>query len=360
VDTAVVGVFSTTTLPEGSLYLDEEDPQYFQLMEEGMTIPAFSGYFSASNLIRAFRANSNITLDPVYLLLGQVIEEANEVLEEYKSIMDAEAREALLAKIYESEMYFSEREGTSTKEVHVVIDALTESITWAKQQLRDDIHDMVVEMTDYIVNPSFEKGTTSTSTVGSTTGWTANGSGVSARSASNVYYQGVGADGNYLCYSYISTDLSGKGISQEITDMQPGLYRLTAKLGTDEGETVTLFANEQDTIVAAHDFGKYYLADASIDSIVVKAGDTLTIGVRDGHWFKADDFRLFYLRALNAEEDPLAIETLTATDQYSFTAVPVQGGVRITAPTAQNISIHSVSGTQVFRKVVFGTQRISQ
>ena len=358
VDTAVVGVFSTTTLPEGSLYLDEEDPQYFQLMEEGMTIPAFSGYFSASNLIRAFRANSNITLDPVYLLLGQAIEEANEVLEEYKSIMDAEAREALLAKIYESEMYFSEREGTSTKEVHVVIDALTESITWAKQQLRDDIHDMVVEMTDYIVNPSFEKGTTSTSTVGSITGWTPNGSGVSARSASNVYYQGVGADGNYLCYSYISTDLSGKGISQEITDMQPGLYRLTAKLGTDEGETVTLFANEQDTVVAAHDFGKYYLADASIDSIVVKAGDTLTIGVRDGHWFKADDFRLFYLRALNAEEDPLAIETLTATNLYSFTAVPVQGGVRITAPTAQNISIHSVSGTQVFRKVVFGTQTV--
>ena len=67
---------------------------------------------------------------------------------------------------------------------------------------------------------------------------------------------------------------------------------------------------------------------------------------------------MFYLRALNAEEDPLAIETLTATDQYSFTAVPVKGGVRITAPTPQNISIHSVSGTQVFRKVVFGTQTV--
>ncbi|MBO7661604.1 MAG: hypothetical protein J6S65_08810, partial [Bacteroidaceae bacterium] len=75
-------------------------------------------------------------------------------------------------------------------------------------------------------------------------------------------------------------------------------------------------------------------------------------------WFKSVDFRFFYLRALNAEEDPLAIETLAATDQYIFTAVPVQGGVRITAPTMQTIAIFSASGTSVFRKKVQGTETV--
>ena len=355
VDAAVKGVFATTALPDGSLYLSEDETQYFQLMEEGMTVPAFSGYFYASNLIRAFRANSNITLDPTYLSLGQTIEEAYDVLNEYKNIMNEEASEALLAKIGESEKYFTEREGTNSKEIHAVTDALAETIVWAKQQLRENLNDRVVEMTDYIVNPSFEKGTTSTSTTGSISGWKTNGTGISARSASNVFYKGVGADGDYLCYSYISTDFSGKGIYQKIADMQPGLYRLTAKVGTDEGESVTIFANDQETTVGAHDFGKYYLTDAAIDSIVVTANDTLTIGVRDGHWYKADDFRLFYMRSLTSEEDPLGIDDISATEQ-KFTVVPVQGGVRITAPTMQTIAIYAASGTSVFRKKVLGTE----
>ena len=356
VDTAVVGVFATTNLPDGSLYLNDDETQYFQLMEEGMTVPAFSGYFSASNLTRAFRANSNITLDPVYLSLGQTIEEAYDVLAEYRNFLKEEAIEALLDKIDESEKYFSEREGTSSKDVHAVVDALAETIVWAKQQLRENLNDKVIEMTDYIVNPSFEKGSTSTSTTGSISGWKANGTGVSARSASNVYYKGVGADGNYLCYSYISTDFSGKGIYQKIADMQPGLYRLTAKVGTDEGENVTVFANDQEASVGAHDFGKYYLTDVAIDSIVVTANDTLTIGVRDGHWYKADDFRLFYLRSLTAEEDPLGIEDIATTDKWNFAVVPLEGGVRITAPTMQTIAIYAISGTSVFRKKVLGTE----
>ena len=170
----------------------------------------------------------------------------------------------------------------------------------------------------------------------------------------------MGLDGTYIFQSLIADDLSSVGISQQVEGLTPGYYRLSAMVGTDADATVTLFAGDSSVSVNGHPFGTYYLAEAVIDSIRVEASEgidtgVLTIGIQEGHRYKADDFRLFYMRSLTSEEDPLGIDDISATEQ-KFTVVPVQGGVRITAPTMQTIAIYAASGTSVFRKKVLGTE----
>ena len=47
---------------------------------------------------------------------------------------------------------------------------------------------------------------------------------------------------------------------------------------------------------------RYYLAEAVIDSICVKDGN-LTVGVRAGEtWYKADNFRIYYIGHLNDDD----------------------------------------------------------
>jgi hypothetical protein len=71
-----------------------------------------------------------------------------------------------------------------------------------------------------------------------------------------------------------------------------------------------------ESTVGASDYGIYYLRDAQIENIVIHEGETLTFGVNivkpedetptDGvtnnTWYKADDFHLYYVRALTEEE----------------------------------------------------------
>jgi hypothetical protein len=108
-------------------------------------------------------------------------------------------------------------------------------------------------------------------------------------------------EGNYLLYNE-STEGSA-AISQKIKELPQGYYRLTAMLGTSDGGIVTLFANDSTTITEAHPWGRFYLTESTIDSIWVENGE-LTIGVEAGAtWYKADDFKLYYLGTGNDDTD---------------------------------------------------------
>ena len=358
-DTAVVGTYVATTAPAGAciIELDDETP-YFVPQDDDFTVEGLLGYFYASNITKQFRANSNLSLDPRYITLGEAIATAYETLDAYADIVSDEAYQWLSDSIAAAESVWSNRTLTSSSSVTAYAEALLELLETYKTAYDTGV-DATIDMTGLIINPSFETNA-SGGTSGSLYGWTDGGS-CSVKSNSNYFYKGVGADGNYIAYSFSSTDSTGSELSQVVKDgLIPGLYQLTALVGTQTGYTVTLFANSDSATVDAHEFGQYYLTSASLDSIVILDGDSLTLGIAAGRWWKADDFELTYLRALTEEEDPTAI-TDVASDpsSRSVTVQPTDGGLILSAADGQEVRVYSVTGALAYRSRLEGTQTIT-
>lgn len=308
-DTAVIGTFVTATAPIGAYQLNNDETQYFTPSDAAFSVSPFSGWFYDSKMSRQFRANSEITLDPAYLEVGHAIAYGYETLSQYSSIISVAAQQQLSDSLSAAEQHFSLRDLADRNTARAYADSLVALADVCKTQLKP-VLDGVTDMTGFIRNPSFEEKVSSTASVGSTIGWTPAASSVRVVLNSLVAYRGVGADGDNILYSCVG-DSIGYGISQTIKNLLPGLYRLTAKVACAEDDSVTLFANDNTTVAYAHPFGIYYLNEACVDSIVITATNpNLTIGVKEGGWYKADDFRLTYLRSLTSEEDPVAIEAI--------------------------------------------------
>ena len=356
-DTAVVGTYVATTAPVGACLIEyDDDTQYFVPQSDAFTVSGLLGYFYASNVSKQFRANSSLSLDPRYLALAEAIGEAYDALETYADIVSDEAYQWLTDSIAAAESVWSNRSLTSTTAVSAYADSLLALVEIYKTSYDAGLS-TTTDMTSLIVNPSFEL-TASGGTSGSLYGWT-NGGSCSVKSASNYTYYGVGADGNYLAYSFSSGDSTGTALTQVISDgLIAGLYSLTALVGTQEGYTVTLFANDDSVTVDAHEFGQYYLTEASLDSIVVLEGDSLTIGIAPGRWWKADNFTLTYLRALTAEEDPVAVNSVTS-DSDDLSVWSNSQGLTLTARTPQHVRAYTPAGTLVADIQLQGTRTLS-
>jgi hypothetical protein len=127
-------------------------------------------------------------------------------------------------------------------------------------------------------------------------------------------------------------------------------------VGSSEGNTITMFANDSKVTVNAHSFGKYYLTEAAIDSITVGEDGTLNLGIEAGKWYKADDFRL----SLVEENIADGIESVKGEgNSASVIVVPVAGGISITTLSATPIAIHNTAGLLAWNKVVRGTVTVS-
>jgi hypothetical protein len=83
----------------------------------------------------------------------------------------------------------------------------------------------------------------------------------------------------------------GSALTQVVEGLPCGYYRLTAKVGSSEGREITMFAGDTAVVVKASPKGVHYLVEARIDDILVTTGE-LPIGIREGGFYKADDFRL--------------------------------------------------------------------
>lgn len=143
------------------------------------------------------------------------------------------------------------------------------------------------DVTSKISNPSFETFNSNNRP----TGWTY-ADGQYSRPADNDTWRAVGCNGTMVLDSWLSGN-TGNAISQTLTGLIPGTYQLKAKVATDPGNTVTVFAGDKTVTTGAHDCGKYYLQEVSIDGITVGSDGKLSIGVNAGSWYKADDFRLY-------------------------------------------------------------------
>ena len=138
-------------------------------------------------------------------------------------------------------------------------------------------------MTGAIINNSFETGTTD--------GWTyttSNDHG--AKENSDNTYKMTGVDGSYL-FNIWST---GNAISQPLTGMPAGTYRLTAVMGTDAGATFRLKMDDETGNASSVEKGTGVVV--SVEKTLATAGD-LTVGADAGgsQWYKVDNFQLTYL-----------------------------------------------------------------
>lgn len=341
-DPAVVGTYTTMDAPADVYILNDAATQKFVKATAGDIVDAFHGYFTATGVTATFDANSETSMDNAYLKLGTAISEAKAVVDMRSSVMDKTTLAQLLDQIAAAQVVFTTRPYTTTREITDYVTQLQAAVAEAQNHLRTNLQNVELDMTGLLANPSFEEGTVK--------GWTADGTGVSVRDASNTTYRGVGADGKYLLYSYISSSQTGNGVSQTVDNLTPGVYRLTAQVGTEPEHTVTLFANDKEVEIDAHEFGKYYLTDAVIDDIEIHEGDALTVGIKPGHWYKADNFRLYYLRGFDTD-DETAIHHVGNDTRHADTAVYDITGRRVadawTPQTQLPRGIYIVAGKKI-------------
>ena len=139
------------------------------------------------------------------------------------------------------------------------------------------------DMTGAIINNSFETGTTD--------GWTyttSNDHG--AKLNSDNTYKMSNVDGSYL-FNIWST---GNPVSQILTDMPAGTYRLTAVMGTDAGATLNVKLGDATGSASSVDKGTGVVV--SVEKTLATAGNlTVEADAGGSQWYKVDNFRLTYL-----------------------------------------------------------------
>lgn len=300
-----------------------EDLQYFEEVDPSTLLHAFTGVVKGK---RRVRATLNSTSDQAYKILAAAINTSMLTYEEWHPAIEEAWNVMLLDSIASARAIYAAMSMTSANGVREVAANLLAFVDKYKLRLIDKSEP--IEYTGYIVNPSFETGKKD--------GWTAE-SNVAIRAKTNLATFGAGMDGKYLLYN--ESTGGSTAISQTIEELPRGYYRLSAMLGTTEGGVVTLFANDSTAAFGAHEWGRFYLTESVLDSVWVEDG-VLTIGVEAGTtWYKADDFRLYYL---GPGTDDTGIE-LPQVDMLPV-GIARQGiydlfGRRIDTPTATGLYI---------------------
>ena len=151
-------------------------------------------------------------------------------------------------------------------------------------------------------------------------------------------YRSVGIDGSYIFQSLIAADSTSVSLTQVVEGLPQGYYRLTAMLGTDDHSSVTLYAGDKTATVPGHPFGPHYLTEAVIDRIEVLADEgqttgSLTIGVREGRWYKADHFTLTCLESIPLDDIVDHISELRPGTKDLKHGIYTLQGVRLTSVT---------------------------
>ena len=282
-DSAVFEAILTDAVADNqTLVLDlslTEDVQYFNRVDSGTHIPALTGVIRYNSKRMKAAVNSNI--DQSYKTLAEAINTALLTYDAWNDKVEPMWNTLLLDSIASAREFFSNMSLTTTISVKNTASDLLLLAEQYKTKLIDKSNP--IDYSVYITNPSFESGKKD--------GWTAP-SASSVRTNSTLATLAVDIDGTYFLYCESTSSTS---IKQVIENLPKGYYRLTAKVGTSQA--ATLFANDSTTLVAPHEWGKFYITENRVDSVWVEDG-TLTIGVESGAgWYKADDFRLYYLGA---------------------------------------------------------------
>ena len=155
------------------------------------------------------------------------------------------------------------------------------------------------DMTLAIINNSFETG--------DLTGWTTTTNGdTGVKSNSNNTYHIDNANGDYLFNTWNGDD-TGYDITQTITGMPTGKYKLQAIIAGYVGGRVDLIGNDSKTT-------NTNTATGTADEVEVEFSafnGSVTIGAGNAdHWYKADYFRLTFVEAISLDDFYSQIEAL--------------------------------------------------
>lgn len=336
--------FSNGVARKGLRMLNKADIQTF-VEDEGTTIPAFSGYLTydkdVSINIYAYEKKDKESEE-----LGELLNQAYILAGNSDGQLSAEDLNTFLGQIHTAAACYTRH--PEAEEIAEAAALLEENIKACRQNLIPT--DAPIDLTDvYLTNASFESRRT--------TGWditreTGQSSKVADVSSLDNYM--VDADGSYVFYSYSSNGAGSVTLSQKATGLKNGFYRVKAWIATDEGQSVTLFANEAMATMTDDGFGGRYLRETVIDSIHVTDG-MLTLGIKgnDG-WYKADNFRLYYLG--DGTTSVTSVRKGTATVK----AYGGEGCISLQGPEGQvlTVSIYGTDGRMVRQVTVDGHEQV--
>ena len=216
----------------------------------------------------------------------------------------------------------------STEDYYDVLNKLEETVTEVEQELKeealggittdengnivDENGDVIdggnADISSAIKNPSFEKSTL--------TGWTIDKNSTDTGVRHKNSYTTTGINGNYL----FNTRSEGVQLTQSITGLPNGVYKMTVSLASDAGNTVILIGNDSKREVTLTK-GEGTFEDFSVKFKVTNG--TATIGVVGGgsqrNWYKTDNFRLELINdhlVLDENDTDAMLEKLRAADYW--------------------------------------------
>ena len=231
----------------------------------------------------------------VYVIdkIGEAVAEANEIAASCASVLSIrvtartlldydidlpEAKTALQGAITAAAANMQAAE--SLDDIIAVVNGLNEAVG-AYVESVGAVNGGPIDMTFTITNPSFETG--------DLTGWAVeNSSDTGVKPNSNGTYTINNADGDYI----FNTWWAGNPISQTVTGLPNGLYKMTALIATDTDHQVQLNANDKFTVVNASPIGKTDGVDGEVYFFVEDGTATISAEGVDAYWYKVDNFRL--------------------------------------------------------------------
>lgn len=178
-----------------------------------------------------------------------------------------------------------------------------------------------LDMTPYIINPSFENGLT---------GWT--NSGMQAQS--NSSFEKVGT---IYCEAWQPNGT--KSVSQAIASLPEGCYRLSAKIKARGVTSAKLYASENETAIDVQEAtGAYEVEFLCIGGVTI-GYEGVGTGAANS-WLCVDDFQLTYVRQLTNDE-------LAAADkaEYEKALAAAQAIAEGTIPAANYTALQNLITT---------------
>ena len=272
---------------------------------EGATIASLTVYAEYPKAF-ATTVTAMSTKDAASQTIIDLIAEARLLLQDTGHRADNEAGDALRQAIDDAIDIFTEQPARTV--LRDAATTLSNAIADFKMAVPALTPDGWLDYTNFIANPSFE------TTLGAA--WEvckATGTSVAIQSISTALSSFVaGTDASKLLYITYKEGVDRAAVTQHISGLPRGYYRLTAKVTGDYDKHQLLFATTADstysTTSTTSAFGPMYFAESAVDSILVKDGE-LTVGIQtvDG-WLRADDLHLYFTAT-----DPTGISSIRQT-----------------------------------------------
>lgn len=204
------------------------------------------------------------------------------------------------------------------------------------------------DMTSYLINPNFEA--VQFDKHQAIPGWTKTGPTNSEYCTRNDAgpLSGTFKNGN-VYFQYWSSSKPDYSISQSVTGLPNGNYRLIAAAGGGDGATGTfVYAADKQTQVTNAG------ADYSVDAVVVDGN--LTIGFksvsRNHNWSYADNFRLYYLGevqepVLNVSKSDLFFDPNNITKTFVVSGANLTANAILTSPAGIELDKYTLTPAEV-------------